>query len=96
LTGATPVRPEIDEYRNAGVLDNLVEESGVDGDGLVDWGQRVLARSATASVGEVRGGDAVLGAAVLAGSNERHGGLRRRYDFTVIYQMCGSTVPTQA
>jgi hypothetical protein len=35
---AAPFGPEIDEDRNAGALDNLVEECGIDLQWFVEWG----------------------------------------------------------
>ena len=50
-TWTAPFGPEIDEHGNAGVLENLVEKSGVGGDGLGNRWQRILAGSAAACVG---------------------------------------------
>src|SRR5262249_27355102 len=66
--GAAPLGPEVDEDGDAGVLDDLVEELGVGGDGLVDGRERVFAGAAAAGVGEGVGGDAGLLGAVRGGS----------------------------
>lgn len=70
--GAAPVGPEVDEDGDAGVLDDLVEERGVGGDGLVDGRERVFAVAASAGVGEVVGRDTVLLSAVRTGGDEGH------------------------
>ncbi len=49
--GAAPVGPEIDEHGDACVLEDVVEEPGVGGDGLADRRQCVLAGASAACVG---------------------------------------------
>ena len=48
--GSAPISPEIDEHGDAGVLQDLVEERRVGGEGLIDGRQRVLAGAAAACV----------------------------------------------
>ena len=70
--GAAPVGPEVDEDGDARALDDLVEERGVDLQGLVERGKGVFAGAASAGVGEVICGDAVFLATAVAGSDRRH------------------------
>ena len=72
-TGSAPVGPEVHEDRNAGALDDLVEERGVDLQGFIERSEWIFARAASASVREVIGSEAVFLAAAFAGSYDRHG-----------------------
>src|SRR5678815_416805 len=49
--GTAPLGPEVHEDRNAGILDDLVEQGSVGGDRLVDGSELVFAVAAAASVG---------------------------------------------
>jgi hypothetical protein len=71
-TGAAPVGPEVDKNRNAGALDDLVEERGVDLQGFIERWEWIFARAASTSVREVIGGETVFLAAAFAGSYDRH------------------------
>ena len=68
----TPRSPEIDEKRNRGALDDLIEKVRIDRKRLSQRRQRHLALSASPRVGKVFSGDTVLAAAVHAGSNDWH------------------------
>jgi hypothetical protein len=72
VAGPAPIGPEVNQDGNAGGLDNLVEQGGVDLQRLVYWRQRSLARAASAGVGEVVCAYSVLLAAVLTGSDRWH------------------------
>jgi hypothetical protein len=71
-TGTTPVGPEVNEYRNAGALDDLVEERGVNLQGFIERWEWIFACTAPAHVCEVIRGEAVLLAAVFTSSYNRH------------------------
>src|SRR5580704_19421046 len=71
-TRTAPVSPEINQDRNARVLDDLVEQCRVDLDGFIEWRQRRFACTATAGVRQVSGGGAIFLATGFAGSNHRH------------------------
>ena len=70
--GSTPGCPEVYEDGHGRVLDDLVEEGGVDGKGLGKWWQRNLAGSATTGPAEIAGCDTILLLAVIAGADGRH------------------------
>ena len=63
---------EVYEDRNAGGLNDLVEEGGVGGDGLGEGREWGFAGSAATGLGEVGGGYAVLLTALFAGSDDGH------------------------
>jgi hypothetical protein len=71
--GTAPVCPEIDQNRDGCGLCDLVEEFGVDLDGLVDGRERVFALAATAGVSQMFCSDAVFAATVFAGADDGHG-----------------------
>jgi hypothetical protein len=71
-TGAAPVSPEVDQDRNARVLDDFVEERSVDLHGLIERWQRGFACAATAGVRKVVRSDAVFLTTALAYSYRRH------------------------
>jgi hypothetical protein len=71
-TWTAPVSPEIDKDGNARVLDDLVEEGRVHLQGFVEWRQRRFACTATTSVRQVGGRNAVFLATGFAGSYHRH------------------------
>ncbi len=74
--GATPLGPEVDEDGDAGVADDVVEESEVDGEWLVERWEGIFAGTAAAGIGEVVGVDAVLLLTVFTGSDDGHVRLR--------------------
>jgi len=49
--GTTPVRPEINQNGDAGVLEDVIEELGISSERLADGGQRVLAGATAACIG---------------------------------------------
>jgi hypothetical protein len=77
----TPVGPEVDENRNPRTLNDLIKKGSVDGQWLVQRRQRTLAGTTTSSVCQVVGGESVLLAAALAGSDRRHRASPCRLDF---------------
>jgi len=72
---ATPLCPEIDEYRHAGMLNHVVKKVDIRRKRFVDGVQCILAGAAAACVCQVRSGDAVFLATVVAGTNGGHGRL---------------------
>jgi hypothetical protein len=78
--GTAPVGPEVDEDRDSGALDDLVEDGGVDLEWLVKGWEGILAGAATSGVGEMVGGETIFLAAGLAGSDRRHWGGSCRLD----------------
>src|SRR5713101_1635945 len=77
---AAPGCPEIDENRNASLGNNLVEQLSIYFQRFGGGRQGCLTRSAASCIRKMLGGDAVLPAALLAGSNDRHQHLHRRRD----------------
>ncbi|MCU1242278.1 MAG: hypothetical protein JWO71_3004 [Candidatus Acidoferrum typicum] len=73
-TRAAPISPEIYEYGNRRVPNNFVELHIVDRQGLSDGWQGRFASSATASAGEILGGDPIFLSAISATANDRHTG----------------------
>lgn len=71
-TGAAPISPEVDQDRNACVLNNLVKEHSIDLNGFIERRQRGFACAATAGVGQVVRSNAVFLATALAYSYRRH------------------------
>jgi hypothetical protein len=71
-TWTAPVGPEVDKYRNAGALDDLIEERRVYLQGFIERWEWIFARAAATSVREVIGGEAVFLAAAFASSYDRH------------------------
>ena len=74
---SAPFRPEVDEDRNLGILNDFIEEGIVDCDGFRDGWQRRFARAATAGAGEILCWNAVLLAAIGACADDGHIDLRR-------------------
>jgi hypothetical protein len=71
-TGTAPVGPEVDQNRDAGTLNDLVEESGVDLQGFIERWKLIFARAASTGVREVIGREAIFLTAAFAGSYDRH------------------------
>jgi len=69
--GTAPFGPEIDQHRNAGLADDLIEGGGVHVNWLSGWGQGRFTRAATSGVGEVFGCNTIIGATTRTGSNDR-------------------------
>ena len=61
LAGSAPGCPEIDEDGDGGLLDDLGEGVGVDGEGFREGGEESFTVAAAAAMGEMGGGDAVGG-----------------------------------
>jgi hypothetical protein len=71
-TRATPVGPEVDKNGNTRGADDLVEELGVNLQGLIERRYGRFACATSASVGEMISSEAVFLATVLAGSYRGH------------------------
>jgi len=67
-----PIGPEIYEYGNRRVLNDLIELHIVDRERFRDGRQWRFASSATAGAGEVLRGDAIFLSAMSARANDRH------------------------
>jgi hypothetical protein len=67
-----PFSPEVDEDRNLGAPDDLVEELLAYLKWFVDWGQSRLARSTLPGVRKMPGADTIFLTALFTGSNRRH------------------------
>jgi hypothetical protein len=73
-TGAAPFGPEVHQYRDCCVLNDVIEERSVCTDGLVRGRQGLFACAATTGVGKMRGGYAVFCCTTLALPDYRHDG----------------------
>ena len=68
--GSAPCRPEIDQYRHAGVGNNVIEGIDVNIDGFGDWRQWGFTCAAPSHVGKMAGGNPVL--LSTAGTRSNH------------------------
>src|SRR6267143_7048844 len=71
-TRLAPFRPEVHEYGNRGVLNHFIKQRIVNSKRFREGRQRRLTDSATASAGQILGGNAVLLSAMAAGTGDRH------------------------
>jgi hypothetical protein len=67
-----PVRPEIHEDGNRGILDDFIERHIVHRHGFSEWRQRRFARSAAARAGQMFAWNAVLPCATAADADNGH------------------------
>jgi len=73
LAGSAPGGPEVDEYRDRGVLDDFGKGGGVDRKGFREGREEGLTLATTATMGQMGGGDPVGGGAFGAGGEEGEG-----------------------
>jgi hypothetical protein len=79
--GSAPGCPKVNQHRNPGIAENLVEELRIGFQGFIYRGQGSLAGSAMSGIRQMSGWNTVFTSATLAGSNHRHTiapSLRRR------------------
>jgi hypothetical protein len=69
---AAPIGPEIYEYGDGRVLNDFIELRIIDRERFRDGRQRRFTSSATAGVGEMFGGNAIVLSAISASANDRH------------------------
>jgi hypothetical protein len=70
--GATPGSPEINQYWNASILDDFVEQYAIHFHWLINGRQGGLAGAATAGIGQMRRRNTVLASTGLTRSNYGH------------------------
>jgi hypothetical protein len=72
--GSAPIRPEIDEYGDLSIPNDLIEQCVIGCQGFSDGRQGHLTGSATARAGKILGRDAVFLSAIGADADDRHVG----------------------
>ena len=70
--GSAPIRPEIDEYGNLSIPNDLIEQCFIGCQGFSDGRQGHLTGSATTRAGEMFGRDAIFLSAIAADADDRH------------------------